>query len=625
MKSGNGEWPFLGCENLKTAGPLGGGYDVEFGWRESFPDDIFSSWLSLTSVTIPSTMTSTGDGVFSGCKNLVNVTIMPGVESIGSWLFATCANLPKVVLPETVTHIGRSAFTATPALTEIWIPASVTTIDQAAFNSCMNLTDVYYGGSEEQWQKITVERETNQYLYSATIHYNSTMPGIAYEITVPAEVENGSITVEPANAEAGETVALTVTADEGYELDTLTVTDEDGNAVEVSEAAAVMMLAAEEEAVPAAGKTYNFTFVMPDSPVEVNVSFKKISPTVPDEDHTHNYTAVVTAPTCTEAGYTTYTCTCGDSYISNRVPAKGHTWNKGVVTKAPTETETGIRTFTCTVCGETKTETIPKLDHTHSYEAVVTAPTCTEAGYTTYTCSCGDSYIDNEVPALGHSFGEWVTVQEATTEEEGLQERTCSRCGETETRPIEKLPAENEDPDPVANPFVDVDEADYFYDAILWAVENGITTGVDDTHFAPSNPCTRAQVVTFLWRAAGEPAPAGDDNPFTDLDESAYYYDVVLWAVENGITTGTTATTFEPSKPCTRAQVAAFLWRAAGEPAPVGDDNLFTDLDETIYYYDAVLWAVENGITTGTTPTTFSPSDICTRAQIVTFLYRAEA
>ncbi len=168
--------------------------------------------------------------------------------------------------------------------------------------------------------------------------------------------------------------------------------------------------------------------------------------------------------------------------------------------------------------------------------------------------------------------------------------------------------------------FVDVAKSDYYYDAVKWAVENGVTTGVTDTIFAPGNPCTRAQTVTFLWRAAGMPQAANRVNPFTDVSESDYYYEAVLWAVENGITSGTTATTFGPSTTCTRAQVVTFLWRYSKEDASILP--MFTDVAEGDYYYGAVAWAVENGVTTGVTDTSFVPGNPCTRGQIVTFLYR---
>jgi len=177
------------------------------------------------------------------------------------------------------------------------------------------------------------------------------------------------------------------------------------------------------------------------------------------------------------------------------------------------------------------------------------------------------------------------------------------------------------DDNTMLNFFVDVPAGAYYETAVLWAAENGITGGTTDTTFSPNATCTRAQAVTFLWRAAGSPAPKSTVNPFTDVQAGAYYETAVLWAVENGITNGTTATTFSPNATCTRAQIVTFLWRSQKSPA-AGTVNPFTDVAASAYYNSAVLWAVKNGITAGTTATTFSPNNNCTRAQIVTFLYR---
>lgn len=176
---------------------------------------------------------------------------------------------------------------------------------------------------------------------------------------------------------------------------------------------------------------------------------------------------------------------------------------------------------------------------------------------------------------------------------------------------------------PQTGVFVDVATGSYYEDAVDWAVENGITKGTDDTHFSPDGICTRAQAVTFLWRAAGSPKPETRTMPFTDVPAGSYYYDAVLWAVENGITKGTSNTTFSPNMTCTRAQIVTFLWRSEKSPA-AGTANLFVDVKSTVYYADAVLWAVKEDITKGTTNTTFSPDADCTRAQIVTFLWRCK-
>ena len=169
--------------------------------------------------------------------------------------------------------------------------------------------------------------------------------------------------------------------------------------------------------------------------------------------------------------------------------------------------------------------------------------------------------------------------------------------------------------------FTDVSTKAYYFDAVAWAVKNKITSGQSDTLFAPDASCTRAQMVTFLWRANGSPEPTVTELPFTDVAADAYYAKAVLWAVENGITTGTSDTTFDPDGVVTRAEAVTFLWRAAGKPIAGG--SLFADVESTKYYAEAVRWAVTSGITNGMSDLTFAPNDICTRAHIVTFLYRA--
>ena len=172
------------------------------------------------------------------------------------------------------------------------------------------------------------------------------------------------------------------------------------------------------------------------------------------------------------------------------------------------------------------------------------------------------------------------------------------------------------------NPFTDVPAGSYYEDAVIWAVDKGITTGTSATTFNPNGICTRAQAVTFLWRAAGSPAAKSSAMPFADVKAGSYYYDAVLWAVENGITKGTSDTMFSPDATCTRAQIVTFLWRSQKSPA-AGMANPFADVAADTYYIDAVLWAVKHNITVGTTFSIFSPDEECTRAQIVTFLYRA--
>ena len=179
--------------------------------------------------------------------------------------------------------------------------------------------------------------------------------------------------------------------------------------------------------------------------------------------------------------------------------------------------------------------------------------------------------------------------------------------------------------DDFVNPFIDVHEGDYFYDPVMWAVEEGITTGTTPITFSPNDPCLRGQALTFLWRAMGCPEPETTGNPFVDVEETDFFYKAVLWAVENGITKGVSDTEFAPYAVCNRAHVVTFLHRALGMPGAEAAENPFTDVREGDFYYEAVLWAVENGVTEGVTADTFAPADDCLRAHVVTFLYRALA
>ena len=329
----------------------------------------------------------------------------------------------------------------------------------------------------------------------------------------------------------------------------------------------------------------------------------------------HNMGAwnTVRSATCTENGEEQRNCTRCDHSESRTIEALGHRWDKGVVIKEPTEETEGERLYTCTACGATRTESIPVIGHEHSYETIATAPTCTEQGYTTYTCRCGESYTADYVDALGHVWGDWIVIQEPTTTENGVEEHTCTRCGHAEQRSIAKL----------ENPFNDVAPGSFFYEPVMWAIENGITNGTSATTFGPNDQCMRAHVVTFLWRAVGSPEPTRTDNPFVDVKPTDFYYKPVLWAVENGITSGMDATHFGPTAYCNRAQVVTFLYRTMGNPAVGAATNPFTDVAAGSFYEKPVLWAVENGVTAGLSATSFGPNSICNRAQIVTFLYRA--
>ncbi len=256
---------------------------------------------------------------------------------------------------------------------------------------------------------------------------------------------------------------------------------------------------------------------------------------------------------------------------------------------------------------------------TASYQITVEDASNGEVTANRRTASEGSTVTLTVTPDEGYQLAD-LTVTDRNGKEIPLDRQedgryTFTMPGSTVTVEASFVPAADQ-------PFVDVPASAYYYDAVNWAVSSGITNGTTETTFSPNNACTRAQMVTFLWRSAGAPQPESGVNPFTDVADTAYYYDAVLWAVEQGITNGTTATTFSPNATVTRGQTVAFLWRYAGSPEAGGSS--FTDVAADAYYATAVAWAAEEGITSGTTATTFNPHDPCTRAQIVTFLYRAQ-
>ena len=296
-----------------------------------------------------------------------------------------------------------------------------------------------------------------------------------------------------------------------------------------------------------------------------------------------------------------------------------HTFGDWTVAQRPTSNRDGEKERICQICQYKETKTIPATGSNYSYYTIKATAgaggsispsgnvSVREGRDQTFTITPDKGYAVANVKIDGKSIG-------------AVKSYTFENVSRTHTIEVIFMKANG---NPQTGVFVDVATGSYYEDAVDWAVENGITKGTDDTHFSPDGICTRAQAVTFLWRAAGSPEPKTSTMPFTDVNAGSYYYDAVLWAVENGITEGTSDTTFSPNATCTRAQIVAFLWRSEKSPA-AGTANPFADVKSTAYYAGAVLWAVKENITKGTTNTTFSPDADCTRAQIVTFLWRCK-
>ena len=331
--------------------------------------------------------------------------------------------------------------------------------------------------------------------------------------------------------------------------------------------------------------------------------------------HALDHGQVTTEPSCVSPGVRTYTCVvCGTQQTVEIEPTGQHSWDEGSVALPASCTEPGILRRTCTVCLETQDEVIPAQGHSWDEGTVSQAASCTEPGAMRYTCTVCLSTREETIPAQGHSWSYAETLTPMEGETHGTARYVCARCG-----------VSKEDRLCAGLIFTDMPADDYWaHTPIDWAYFSGITSGKTPTTFAPKANITRAEAVTFLWTLAGRPAHGDTENPFTDVTPDKYYYDPVLWAVERGITSGKTETSFAPREQCTRAQIMTFLWTFAGRPASGLEESPFADVQPDKYYYDPILWAVEHNVTGGTSANTFSPKALCTRAQVVTFLYKAQ-
>ena len=642
-----------------------------------FPDgittiaaDMFSVCLSLKTVSIPDSVTSIERQAFYACHEMKEIDLPDSIITIGEQAFWACSALTTIDLPDNLTTIGSKAFWECTSLRKVIIPESVTTIADDAFEDCPSYLSIigkagstaesfakeqgyqFYALSEDghAWNVTTFEPTDTgspnmEYGFSdkmCMIHsgeyyitgfsfiagpnvrgtYDNTSgvlkfsgSGKMYDFTetIPAAWsiidDNYPSNVKPIvqmEFEDGITYIGSGTLSDMDQVTYISIPDS------VTAMAPDALLGSGLQTIDYAASEGCWNKIFSN----VNIGSASIRAAKTD----HIWDAGVSVPAdCTNDGTLTKTCTlCGEKEVTTTQTAGGHKAGEWKITKSATCTESGSKYRVCKGCGQNKeTMTIPPLTHKYGNWTTVKSPTCTEKGQQQRVCNNDKTHIDyKDIPSSGHSWNSDFTVdKEPTTKEAGSKSIHCKNC--TATKNVTKI-----DKLVFNNPFSDIKKGDYYYDPVLWAAEEGITTGTSPTTFTPAMQCTRSQVVTFLWRACGSPKPETTKNPFTDVPKSSWYYNAVLWAAETGITTGTSPTTFSPDGIVTRSQFVTFLYRAAGSPA-VEEGSPFQDIQNAgAWYYKAVIWACRFGITGGTGGPFFSPDMTCDRAQTVTFLYR---
>ena len=524
----------------------------------------------LTAVTLPDGLQSLGRGAFDTCTSLANTTLPAAITAVPGKCFADCTKLLNVKYAGTVTAIGDLAFKGCKSLVTAPIPATVTEIGASAFNGCTALTDVTLPAG--------VTAIPDACFQGCTALKDMKLPG--------------TVTSVGHNAFTG------CTALKDVRCYGAPPTVEPAGAAEHSFEPAIVTIHYNPDPV------YGWTFD----------NGKWQGYTVSGKGaclHTGYGTTENTVPaTCGEAGRVDTICSnCGEVISTKEIPATGaHTWDNGTVTTEPTETTPGVRTFTCAVCGATKNETIPATGvHDYQFTRNV-APTCTADGYDLYTCSgCGATEKRNSKPALGHKWDNGKVTTEPTETTPGVRTYTCTVCGQTKNETIPATGAHTH----------------------VW--DNGTVT------IAPTEttPGVRTYTCTVCGQTKSEIIPAtggsgvcpgGPSCPsygFSDVaGPSDWSHEGIDYCVRRSLMVGTGVGTFSPGMSCSRAQIVQILYNLSGDKTDYGNYYLpFNDVPTGAWYYDAVAWAYDNDIVSGTSESTFAPNDVITREQMAVILY----
>ena len=523
----------------------------------------------LTAVTLPDGLQSLGRGAFDACTSLTNTTLPAAITAVPGKCFANCTKLLNVKYAGTVTAIGERAFESCRALTAAPIPETVTEIGASAFNGCVALTDVTLPAGvtaipEDCFRGCTALADMKLPGTVTSVGHNAFTGCTALK---DVRCYGAAPTVEPGNSEAHSFEPAIVTIHYNPAMNWTLEADGTWQGYKVSSKGACL--------------------------------------------HTGYGTHENTVPaTCGEAGRVDTICdNCGEIVSTKEIPATGaHTWDNGTVTTEPTETTPGVRTFTCAVCRATRTETIPATGaHDYQFTRNV-APTCTTDGYDLYTCSgCGATEKRNSKPALGHKWDSGTVTTEPTETTPGERTYTCAVCGATRTETIPATGAHTH----------------------VW--DNGTVT------IAPTEttPGVRTYTCTVCGQTKNEIIPAtggsgvcpgGPSCPsygFSDVaGPSDWSHEGIDYCVRRSLMVGTGVGTFSPGMNCSRAQIVQILYNLSGDKTDYGNYYLpFTDVAPGAWYYDAVAWAYDNDVVSGTSESTFAPNDVITREQMAVILY----
>ena len=641
----------------------------------SLGDQAFSVNKEVTSVVLEKAPTTAGNSVFSSCTNLTSVTLPDDMQELQKGMFALCTALKTLTFPAKLESIGESCFDGAGLAEDLVIPESVKKIGYLAFRNCHGLTSITVEGNPTFINKDGKEGQNLAFQFCNNLLWmkaNFNIIKQVVNITTPDQYKGE--TFEPQNSSwftaDGKEVGSSTNIDQEttfyrwFTKKVLLNANGGQNNGDIQEVYAFFAPALGETKTIQFPSRYNrgqvsyvvkvddtkftrdgYTFkewtgdAAGEKPYEIGKHIYNYMPDaiyaqwskVIDED-TYFVSPVIADQTYTGSALEpAVKVTKNGEVISDTEYSVKYSANTNVGTATATvkvgDTVIGTATFNIVKAKPTVSITAEPASLVGGGKVTLTVSGVPSSeGTAAVTCDNGIT-VDSEngtysavLPNRTVSYTFTANYDESTN-----YTATSAKCEVSVTRRYSSSTTVTPEPTPEPTPeetvkFADVSTSAYYYDAVQWAVENGVTDGVSATLFAPYEPCTRGQIVTFLWRAAGSPEPKTASS-FADVPASAYYAKAVAWAVENGITNGVTDTAFAPDATCTRGQSVTFLYRALKGTA--SGSASFTDVKSDAFYADAVNWAVASDVTNGTSNTTFSPNADCTRAEIVTFLYRA--